>query len=876
MVEENNTSFIRDLDAINKFCDPSFQPHQLDPLRMAAIEAPDLSPPSQVLDLTWGPHGQHSHKNKAIYDSFVEEIERYSMDNPTQIEVLRSASKMARNTVCVGGPPGAGKTRTLVNLIIGLAKIGHKILCTATANSAVDTDATAIWKGLAEQPEEDRLLIRCLRLEVGSAEHAMILKKSKYANYAGEDANKKPEYLGPKSADHDLTIHNALEKIALDYATHANKMDALVTQYENMDEAYKTMQDSRTRTSNVPNGLTLDYHIWAMMEADRYDAEQNDDQDNPSARFQHLLTRYIESDGRFRKDDKTAFQDEMDRMIDRVLASVRVLFTTCSNAGSDMLMLQTTFRPTVIAADEAGQASVPSLCVPITSYDSWEGLFLFGDWKQLHPVTLGGAWNEFVKNAKCSFLELLVSKGFPYIMLNKSYRMPKSVSQFVREYIYENQLEDHPKALRDTKEREAARRVCKNIYGINGPHGIGSEYWVINAPYGVSRLEYNDTSIVNHANAHVVVQAIANMLTEVDLKPARIKVLTYYQGQARLTRRLIEAREWSQVHVENIQIKLALVVSTVDAFQGKEDDVIIVDFVTARNVLVHGYKGIIAGYSGAHNDDDDHDDNTEGYVRSGTVSGHVKDPNRLCLGLSRAKTCLILVCQESLLLSTLKIGKGKYKNALGSMMMDAKNRRLVYTDTKVRDTHPEGIAASKRRKQGEEEYLKRNADQKDLADMGKLIMRAGIISQSSSRIRSEPMLRYRTHRGVTAQPFGPPSMAEKADAFDETQHRLAEDQSHQTGGFPALNIAPLKDTKTQINPHTDTDVSMVDETGNPGVTDCNEVEGDESSEAEELLCGSDGEGGEGGGHLAQGMSDDVSVGPARSRRGSEEVQGRFA
>ena len=49
-------------------------------------------------------------------------------------------------------------------------------------------------------------------------------------------------------------------------------------------------------------------------------------------------------------------------------------------------------------------------------------------------------------------------------MLNKSYRMPKSVSQFVREYIYENQLEDHTKALRDTKEREAARRVCKNIY----------------------------------------------------------------------------------------------------------------------------------------------------------------------------------------------------------------------------------------------------------------------------------------------------------------------------------------------------------------------------------------------------------------------------
>jgi hypothetical protein len=229
----------------------------------------------------------------------------------------------------------------------------------------------------------------------------MILRKSKYADYAGEDAKKKPEYLGPKSPQSDLAIRNPLEKFAFDYAAHANKMDEFITQYKDMDDAYKMMQGSRTRTSNVPNGLTLDYHIWAMIEADRYNTEHTGEQHNPSARFQDLMTRYIESSGHLSNDDKTAFQDEMDRMTDRVLATIRVLFTTCSNAGSDMLVLQTAFRPTVIAVDEAGQASVPSLCVPITSYDSWEGLFLFGDWKQLHPVILGGAYNEFIKNAEC-------------------------------------------------------------------------------------------------------------------------------------------------------------------------------------------------------------------------------------------------------------------------------------------------------------------------------------------------------------------------------------------------------------------------------------------------------------------------------------------
>ena len=60
-------------------------------------------------------------------------------------------------------------------------------------------------------------------------------------------------------------------------------------------------------------------------------------------------------------------------------------------------------------------------------------------------------------------------------------------------------------------------------------------------------------------------------------------------------------------------------------------------------------------------------------------------------------------------------------------------------------------------------------------------------------------------------------------------------------GFPVLNIAPVKDIKTQNDPYTDTDVSMGDETGNPGAADCNEVEGDESSGTDELVLGSDGE-----------------------------------
>ena len=41
-----------------------------------------------------------------------------------------------------------------------------------------------------------------------------------------------------------------------------------------------------------------------------------------------------------------------------------------------------------------------------------------------------------------------------------------------------------------------------------------------NVPYGVSRLELKNSSMINHTNAHAVVEATANMLTEKNLKPA--------------------------------------------------------------------------------------------------------------------------------------------------------------------------------------------------------------------------------------------------------------------------------------------------------------------------------------------------------------------
>ena len=48
--------------------------------------------------------------------------------NKSQEAMLMVASRMQANVVTVQGPPGAGKTRSLRDMIIALTKVGHKVL----------------------------------------------------------------------------------------------------------------------------------------------------------------------------------------------------------------------------------------------------------------------------------------------------------------------------------------------------------------------------------------------------------------------------------------------------------------------------------------------------------------------------------------------------------------------------------------------------------------------------------------------------------------------------------------------------------------------------------------------------------------------------
>ena len=54
------------------------------------------------------------------------------------------------------------------------------------------------------------------------------------------------------------------------------------------------------------------------------------------------------------RTEKSAREDEHDRLVSQVLKETDILFTTCSNAGGELLTTDNSFSLTMIFCDEAG------------------------------------------------------------------------------------------------------------------------------------------------------------------------------------------------------------------------------------------------------------------------------------------------------------------------------------------------------------------------------------------------------------------------------------------------------------------------------------------------------------------------------------------
>lgn len=315
-----------------------------------------------------------------------------------------------------------------------------------------------------------------------------------------------------------------------------------------------------------------------------------------------------------------------------LLQHADVICTTCVGAGDPRL---SKFRFRTVLIDESTQATEPECMVPVIL--GCKQLILVGDHCQLGPVVMcKKAANAGLSQ---SLFERLVVLGIRPIRLQVQYRMHPSLSEFPSNLFYDGTLQNGVTIA----ERQQS--------GVDFPWPVPDKPMFFYSTMGQEEIASSGTSYLNRTEA-ANVEKIATRFLRAGVKPEQIGVITPYEGQRAY---IVQYMQFSGSLHANLYMEIE--VASVDAFQGREKDYIILSCVRSNE-----HQGI----------------------------GFLNDPRRLNVALTRAKYGIIVIGNPKILsrqplwnhlLNYYKENKalveGPLNNLKESMIQFSKPRKLV-------------------------------------------------------------------------------------------------------------------------------------------------------------------------------------------------------
>ncbi len=270
-----------------------------------------------------------------------------------------------------------------------------------------------------------------------------------------------------------------------------------------------------------------------------------------------------------------SLQEEIDKLYDRskeleeeaireIIEGVDVVCTTNSTAGSRLLEGHTF---DVVAIDEATQATEPSCLIPLVK---GERAIFAGDHKQLPPTILSEearedlqltAFEKLVKRAGSSITEMLLTQ----------FRMNTDIMEFSNNSFYDGNLE---------ADDSVANHTLEGIIESGSSLENLQPRWLNRALDPQQPVVFLDTADLdarerqrpgshsreNPREAEIVSRIVKELLNY--LPPKEIGVISPYDDQIDLLN--------SRHDRENLEIK------TVDGFQGREKEAIVISFVRSN------------------------------------------------------------------------------------------------------------------------------------------------------------------------------------------------------------------------------------------------------------------------------------------------------
>lgn len=268
----------------------------------------------------------------------------------------------------------------------------------------------------------------------------------------------------------------------------------------------------------------------------------------------------------------------------QILEVADVISCTCVSAG-DPRMSRLKFNSILI--DESMQATEPECMVPVVL--GAKQLILVGDHCQLGPVVM---CKSAAKAGLCqSLFERLVVLGNRPFRLEVQYRMHPDLALFPSNYFYEGTLQNGVGA----KERTLM---------VDFPWPEPEKPLMFYVTMGQEEISASGTSYLNRTEA-ANVEKVTTRLLKAGIRPEQIGIVTPYEGQRAYLVQYMQANG-----ALNTKLYLEIEVASVDAFQGREKDFIILSCVRSNE-----QQGI----------------------------GFLNDPRRLNVALTRAKYGLIIV-----------------------------------------------------------------------------------------------------------------------------------------------------------------------------------------------------------------------------------------
>ncbi|XP_047266175.1 helicase SEN1 isoform X3 [Capsicum annuum] len=608
--------------------------------------------------------------------------------NDSQLQAISSAigpfdPKKDFQLSLIQGPPGTGKTRVIVAIVSSLLSFAQvdgkrssngglkstgvsgtasrQRVCQAAAVARAWQDA-ALARQLNDDLENDKLMGNCSKRRIlicaqsNAAVDELVSRITSEGLYGSDGTMYKPYIVrvGNTKTVHPNSLPFFIDTL-VDHRIAEEKMnatdskndadeDTLTCLRSNLEKLVDTIKCYEAKRASLRDGNSDSN---CLLEGDTDKAnnarEMSDAEVEAKLRILYEKKKSIYMDlaaaqARERKanEETKALRHKLRKAI---LKEAEIVVTTLSGCGGDLYgvcaasMSGQRFSSSsegvlfdAVVIDEAAQALEPASLIPLQLLKSkGTRCVMVGDPKQLPATVLSNIASKF--SFQCSMFERLQRAGYPVNMLTQQYRMHPDICRFPSFHFYDGKLVD-------------GDQLSSKVASFHGTKALG--------PYVffdvVDGKELHDKksgtlSLYNESEADAAVEVLRFFKRRFpsEFVGGRIGIITPYRCQLSLLRSRFSSAFGSSITAD-------MEFNTVDGFQGREVDIVILSTVRAFEACSNATQ-----------------------VNSSRI-GFVADVRRMNVALTRAKLSLWIMGNTR----TLRTNQN-----WAALVKDAKERELV-------------------------------------------------------------------------------------------------------------------------------------------------------------------------------------------------------